>query len=142
MIPYSLTMRSNPADREQPQKAYANAQSRQILDINQFAAHITGHGCVYSRGDIAAILTMAVDCIKEQILAGNAVQLGDLGKFSARLTCKGAPSFEEFNSQAHIRKVNVRWAPGTLFKNLKDEAVFERVLTKDDLASAKKKAYN
>lgn len=141
MIPYSLSLRSNPMDIEQPKKAYANAQARQVLDINQFAAHITSHGCVYSRGDIAAILTMAVDCIREQVLAGNAVVLGDLGKFTARISSKGAKDFESFNTQSHIRKVNVRWVPGRTFQNLKEEATFERVLTLEGAANAKKEAY-
>ena len=141
MIPYSLSLRGNPADPDMPKRAYANAQSREVLDINKFAAHITSHGCVYSRADITAILTMAVDCIKEQILAGNSVVLGELGKFTARITSKGAKDFESFNAATNIRKVNIRWYPGKSLLNLKDAATFERVLTKEGEAEAKKNAY-
>ena len=51
------------------------------MDINRFAEHIASHGCVYKRADIVAILTMAVDCMREQLLGGQKIQLGDLGGF-------------------------------------------------------------
>ena len=62
-------------------KAYASAQYAEVMDINRFAEHIASHGCVYKRADIVAILTMAVDCMREQLLAGQKIQLGDLGGF-------------------------------------------------------------
>lgn len=133
-------MRSNPTDPEAAKKAYALAQASQVLDINDFAEHIITHGCVYAKGDLVGILTMTVDCIKEQLLAGNAVQLGDLGKFYLTLKSKGATSLEDF-SASNIKKVNPKWAPGSNFKNLKNEATFELKLTKKAEAAAKKEAY-
>lgn len=85
MINCSIVMRVNPLDKEAPKKAYACAQSTKTMDINQFAEHISTHGCVYSRADIAAILTMAVDCMRENILEGVLIKLGDLGDFSAAI---------------------------------------------------------
>ena len=70
MINCSIVMRINPLKKEEPKKAYACAQSTKKMDINQFAEHIATHGCVYSRADIAAILTMAVDCMRENLLDG------------------------------------------------------------------------
>lgn len=128
-------------DIEQPKKAYANVQARRVLNIDQFAEHITSHGCVYNRADISAILVMAVDCIKEQILEGNAVELGELGKFSPRITGKGAKDFETYNANANIKTLTIKWKPGVGLKNLKDKAEFERVLTREDEAKAKKEVY-
>ncbi|EKN07545.1 hypothetical protein HMPREF1077_02657 [Parabacteroides johnsonii CL02T12C29] len=54
----------NPQKKEEPKKAYACAQSSKTMNINQFAEHIATHGCVYSRADIAAILTMVVDWMR------------------------------------------------------------------------------
>ena len=134
-------MRGNPQDREQPEKAYANAQTNGTLDLNAFAEHIISHGSVYSKGDILAIITIAIACIQELVLNGWAIDLGDLGKFAPRISSKGAASFEEFNCAAHIKKVSIRWTPTKILKNLKDKATFQRVLTKTEEAKAKQKIY-
>ena len=68
MVNYSIVMRSNPMDADAAKKAYASAQYSEVMDINRFAEHIASHGCVYKRADIVAILTMAVDCMREQLL--------------------------------------------------------------------------
>lgn len=147
MIQYSLVLRGNPADREQPEKAYATAQTRQTYDIRGLADHIVSHGCVYDRGDIEAIVDKAVACIQELLLDGYAVQLGDLGKFSVTLSSKGAARFEDFNPAVHVKKVTALWSKGPAFKNfLKNESTaskvkFELALTKRQAALAKKSAY-
>ncbi|MBR3897510.1 MAG: DNA-binding protein, partial [Bacteroidaceae bacterium] len=98
MINYSIVMRrKNVADKESEKLAYATAQYNSVMTIDKFAAHIASHGCVYSRADIAAVLTLAVDCLYEQLLAGQKIELGDLGAFCISLNCKGADSAEEFN---------------------------------------------
>lgn len=134
-------MKGNPTDESAPKKAYAVAQSRRTLNLDEFAEHITSHGCVYSKGDILAILTMAVSCIREQALAGYAVQLGDLGKFYVTLTNKGADDFEKFSPLINIKKVAVKWQPGRDLKNLKQVASFERVLPTKEYNDAKKSKY-
>ena len=141
MINYSLSMRPNPMNKEAAKKAYAVAQAKETLDLDDFAEHITSHGCVYGKGDILAILTIAIACIKEQFLAGNVVKLGDLGKFYISLTSKGADSFEDFNALTNIKKVVMKWQPTALLKNLKNVATFNRVLSKKDDVEAKKDVY-
>lgn len=130
MINYSNVMRGNPADKTEAKKAFATAQYSEIMDLNKFATHIASHGCVYSRADITAVLTLAVDCIREQLLAGQKIQLGELGAFCVSLVCKGAESAEKFNPDVHITKVKVRWVPGSRFEDLTEEAEFNLVATR------------
>lgn len=111
------------------QRAYATAQYSEVMTIEQFAKHIATHGCVYSRADIAAILYMAVDCMREQLLEGKKIRLGDLGDFSVAITCNGAESAEKFNAQS-ITGLNVVWDCGTQFKNLLQDASFNLVATR------------
>ena len=68
MINYSTCMRGNPTDKDAAKKAYANAQYSQVMTLDKFCYHIASHGCVYSRADIQAILILAVDCLREQLL--------------------------------------------------------------------------
>jgi len=140
MINYSLSMMGNPSDPAAAKRAYARSQEKDVLDIDAFAEHIVSHGCVYSKGDIVGILTMAVSCIKENLLAGNSVQLGELGKFYISLKSIGARTYDDFTAD-NIKRVNVKYAPSTELKNLRRLAQFERVLTKKAEAEAKKTAY-
>ena len=130
MVNYSIVMRSNPMDVDAAKKAYASAQYAEVMDINRFAEHIASHGCVYKRADIVAILTMAVDCMREQLLGGQKIQLGDLGDFSIRINSIGAESPAAYNPAIHARKLNVNWSAGTRFQNLQEEAVFNLVATR------------
>mgnify|MGYP000228915591 FL=1 len=81
MINYSTCMRGNPTDKDAAKKAYANAQYSQVMTLDKFCYHIASHGCVYSRADIQAILILAVDCLREQLLNGQQIQMGDLAYF-------------------------------------------------------------
>ena len=82
---------------------------------------------MYRRADIAAVLTMAVDCLREMLLNGTKVQLGDLGNFYVTFSSEGALTANEFNPDIHIKKVNVNWERGIDFLNLKEDATFNQV---------------
>ena len=113
MINYSIFVKSSkPGTKKadiQETKAYGNSQVSEVFDINQFAKHITDHGCVYDRADVAAVLTTAVDCLRELLLAGKKIRLGDMGDFYPSLKTKGATLAEDFNA-TNILAVNVQSA--------------------------------
>ena len=115
-------------------KAYAIAQYSDVMNIEKFARHISTHGCVYSRADISAILYLAVDCMREQLLEGKKIRLGDLGDFSINLSSKGADTAEKFSSQ-YITGVNVIWEPGMEFKTLFADAEFNLVASRSAQAA-------
>ena len=69
---------------------------------------------MYSRADIAAILYLTVDCMREQLLEGKKIRLGDLGDFSVSLSSKGVEDPNAFNAQ-NITGVKVIWEPGAEF---------------------------
>ena len=111
------------------QKAFAVAQYAEVMNIEKFAKHISTHGCVYSRADISAILYMAVDCMREQLLEGKKIRLGDLGDFYVSLSSKGAENANAFTAQ-NITDVKVQWEPGSDFKTLIDDAEFNLVASR------------
>ena len=115
-------------------KAYAIAQYSDVMNIEKFARHISTHGCVYSRADISAILYLAVDCMREQLLEGKKIRLGDLGDFSINLTSKGADTADKFSAQ-NITGVNVVWDPGMEFKSLLADAEFNLVASRNAQAA-------
>ncbi|MCQ2239798.1 MAG: DNA-binding protein [Bacteroidaceae bacterium] len=115
--------------KTEKQHAYAIAQYADVMNIEKFARHISSHGCVYSRADISAILYMAVDCMREMLLEGKKIRLGDLGDFSVSLASKGAESADKFSAQ-NITAVNVNWECGAEFKNLLADAEFNLVASR------------
>lgn len=123
-------MRGNPMNSSAEKKAYGCAQYTELMNLNEFAEHIAGHGCVYSRADIAAILTMAVDCMRELLLQGQRITLGDLGVFSISLNSVGADTADAYNPSIHVKRVKVNWSCGDRFLNLLDDATFNLVPTR------------
>ena len=107
-------------------KAYGTAQVHEVLDLDQFAEHISEHNSPFSKGTVKGILCDAVSCLREQLLAGNKVSLGDLGAFHVELACEGAVTTDDFSAE-NIKAVNVRWTPGKRFKNLRQDATFQLV---------------
>ena len=139
MINYSIAIMSTKpgtkkADITQT-KAYGTSQVHEVLDLNKFCQHIADHNSPFSKGTVKGILTDAVACLREQLLAGNKVNLGDLGSFYCELSTEGAKTTEDFNA-SYIKDVNVVWLPGKEFKNLRSEATFQLVPSREAQADA------
>ena len=145
MIDYSIAIMSAQPGTKRADitetKAHGTAQVREVLSLDKFAEHITAHGCVYDKADITAVITKAVSCIREEILAGNKVVLGDLGAFYPELQTKGATLAEEFTTD-NILAVNVRWIPGEDFQDLRDVATFQLKPTREAQKEANKALKN
>ena len=77
---------------------------------------------------------MAVDCMREMLLEGKKIRLGDLGDFSLLLSSKGAETADKFTAQ-NITNVKVQWEPGQQFKNLLDDAEFNLVASRSAQAA-------
>ena len=139
MINYSIAIQSTKPGTKKAQitetKAYGVAQVSEVVDINGFAKHIANHGCVYGKGDIVGLLTIAVGCLRELMLEGKRVKLGDLGDFQPRLKTEGAVTTKDFTI-GNIKAVNIGWTPGKEFENLRNEATFQLVPTRKAQADA------
>ena len=137
-IPYSLILRqAKPGKPEEGNKTYAQAQYAQVLSINDMAKHMSSHGSKYSKGDILAVVTQLVECLREQILLGNRVEIGDLGTFYASIIGEAANNAESWNTSL-IEDVKVRWAPSSQFDSLINDATFEFVGSRKSQAEARK----
>lgn len=140
MINYSIAMLGNPAKKQDPKKAYGVAQYTEKMTLSEFSEHISSHGSTYDAEDVEAILGKAVKCLREMLLAGKKVELGKLGEFYVTLHGKGTELAKDYNPATCVEKVNVVWTPGSLFENLKKEATFSFVASRNEQAEAKRKA--
>lgn len=123
-INYSLSARKNPQKQDEPAKYYATAQSNGTIPFQEFCEHVASHGCVYSKGDVQAVTEKVINCLKEKLLEGYQVDLGDLGKFSVSLSSRGASEVETFLPNSNITKVRARWKPVGLISNLKAASLY------------------
>lgn len=116
--------------------------------LSTFAQHIADHGCSYDAADIYAILTKAVQCIRELCMEGYRVQLGDLGTFYASIKSQDTVPVSEYATvgftASNITDIQVKLRAGDALKDLRDEMTLVQVLTRqqqaDYLASQKETA--
>lgn len=140
MINYSIAMMGNPAKPDDPKKAYGVAQYTEKMTLEKFSEHISEHNNVYDAEDVQAILSKAVKCLREMLLAGKKVELGKLGEFYVTLQGKGTETASKYNPDICVEKVNVVWVPGKSFENLKENAVFNIVANRDEQRAAIRRA--
>lgn len=127
MINVSIVKKANPQKPDDPKKAYGVAQYSEKMTLADFAEHISSHNSVYDKADITAVLTKAVSCMRENLLAGKKIELGDLGEFFIAVSSVGVDNAEDYNPAIHVKAVNVNWTPGEKFQNLIDDATFTTV---------------
>ena len=84
---------------------FATAQYTEVMTIEKFARHIADHGTTYSRADTAAILYMAVDCMRESSCwrARRSASASPAGDFSVAPSSKGAETAEVHSAEHPAR---------------------------------------
>ncbi len=142
MIQFSKTIKKNLQDPTEPAKTYATAQSRGIWQITDLARHMAAHGTPLSRGTITAVITDMVSCMREALLDGYILHMGDLGNFYAMIKSRGVcESVEDEDTHkkpvftaADIYDVTLRFDAGREFESMMEDAEFTEVLTKNEQA--------
>ena len=134
-IQYSVAMMANPMKPEEAKKAYANLQLTGIVDINELANHITEHNSVFSKGTVVGVLTELSVCMRELILQGYKILLGEIGTFAPAISSEGAETKEDF-SATNIKTMGINFQPGIAFDNLRRDAQFQKTITRKAAAAA------
>ena len=129
MINYSVYMMIPTFSKDETPKAYAKNQVSEIWSLEKFAKHISDHNGVYSRGTVKGVISDMCECLVEQLLNENKIQLGELGTFGISISSVGAESIEKFTSK-NIKAVNILFAPGEEFENLLHRAEFNLVASR------------
>ena len=123
ILKYKLVTRINPQNKSEQPKWYAKAVQDRTIDFEGLVTHMSEHNSPYSRGVIHGVLTDMLDCVKELLLDGKSVRIGDLGLFSVGLKTRGAKTREKWTVATHVQGVtlNVRntktWSNAELRKN-------------------------
>ena len=83
MIELYLSKVTENSETEQAGKIYARVSYKESMDIHDMAAHMAKHNTAFSEGLIVGVLTDFVKCVREMVLDGNTVKVGNLAIFKA-----------------------------------------------------------
>ncbi len=83
MIELYLSKVTETSETEQAGKLYARVSYKQTMDLHDMAHHMAEHNTAFSEGLIVGVLTDFVKCVREMVLNGNTVKVGNLAIFKA-----------------------------------------------------------
>ncbi len=100
---------------------YATVVTDREMNFEEFVDHISSHNSPYSRGTVHGVMMDMLDCLKELILDGKSVRLGDLGLFSIGMKSHGELTKEKVSAASvediHLIVRNTRsWSNSELKK--------------------------
>ncbi len=106
------------------------------VDLDGLAKHMASHNTPFSQGAIRGVLKDMCDCIKEIMLDGKKVKLGDLAIFSLGVHGRPSATEEELSPNTNIKTLSFR-AMGTGQLSLRgttliDQATWKRYPNKTE----------
>lgn len=137
MIKYSMVKRGNPQKKRNPGKYYPVAQSTETEKLEDFCKR--AGTTVYGNAQLLANIPIYADAIRDALLQGRIVDLGELGRFSITLKGAGAESPEKYNPKTQIKEVCFHWEPGWNKKKFLQDASFKKVVSRKQEKIQKKK---
>ena len=89
MIELYLSKVTESSESEQAGKLYARVSYKETMGIHEMAEHMAHHNTAFSEGLIVGVLTDFVKCVREMVLSGNTVKVGNLAIFKATVESNG-----------------------------------------------------
>ena len=89
MIELYLSKVTESSETETAGKMYARVSYKQTMDLHDMAQHMAEHNTAFSEGLIVGVLTDFVKCVREMVLNGNTVKVGNLAIFKATVESNG-----------------------------------------------------
>jgi predicted histone-like DNA-binding protein len=90
-----------------------------VIDMKGLAERISKTSSL-SRGDIYSVLIQLGDAMTMELLEGNQVQVGEIGKFVPKFSAKAVNTLEEVDAST-IKRVFADFSPSVEFRKKMDE---------------------
>jgi predicted histone-like DNA-binding protein len=90
---------------------YPKVVHRSTLNLRGLAQHIADHGSPYTPDIVYGVLTKMVSCLVELVEQGMGVKLDGLGIFHPTLESKGAETPINYDINANLQGVHIRFRP-------------------------------
>ena len=136
MAIYLQSYKNNNAKSSTAGMYYYAVKNIDTVDLDGLAEHMSNHNTPFSQGAIRGVLKDMCDCIKEIMLDGKKVKLGDLAIFSLGVHSLPASKEEELSPKTNIKSLSFR-AMGTGQLSLRgtsliDQATWKRYPSKTE----------
>ena len=124
MIRYKKYQNKNTASKTYGQ--WYGRAVHELMEFDEFVAHMAKHHCVYSEGTIRGVLIEMEVCLREMLLEGKAVRFDDLGIFKLGLETAGRATAGDFTAN-DVKAVRMNLFLGRRFRarHLFEDAVFK-----------------
>lgn len=116
-------MRKDPLDKDAAPKYYPVQKTIKMIDETTVAEQIADETTLNPAEALMAIRQLRKVLLRE-LMNSNSVKLGNWGSFGITLSTEGADNRESVKA-THVKKVNVRFTPGTEMKASLNRAQFE-----------------
>lgn len=126
MISISISEKVNPFAPDEPRKFYGITKSNGTINIRQLARQISKETSL-GNPDVMAVIEALLQDIPEYLLDGKIVNLGDFGTFRLTVSGEGSATLEEYSTSL-IKKTNLNFRAGKVFKDLLNSAVFQKAV--------------
>ncbi len=121
-IVYTKIQRINPQNPEADKKWFITPKRLALKTVKEVAECVSKNTTL-SRGEVALVIDELQDTIKNYLLDGYTVQMGDWGSFLLTLNCEGAETELDCTSDK-IQSVNIRFRPGSELRQAVNQAKF------------------
>lgn len=125
MVNITIIQKVNPRAPLEPRKYYGSTKAAGTVDIRQLANQISKETTL-GVPDVIAVIEALLQDIPEYLLDGRIVKLGDFGTFRLTVSGEGVENLDDYSVNL-IRKTNLRFLGGKVFKNVLKLAVFTKV---------------
>lgn len=88
----------------------------ELMEFDEFINHMAQHHCAFSEATIKGVLIEMQTCLRELLLEGKAVRMGDLGIFKIGLRTKPSAEAKDFNAHENIKGVRMNLFLGKRFR--------------------------
>ncbi len=105
-------------------KWYARLKADKVVSFPGLVEHMAAHNSPFTEGTITAVLTDMLACIKELILDGKSVRLGDLGILSVQISSTPADTAADWSPSTNVKNLHLvvrntkSWANSELRKDV------------------------
>lgn len=105
---------------------YASANVTGKMDFRAICERIADRSTA-SDGDVELVLRGLIHAMREAMMRGESVQLGDLGYFQAIIGSTGSVEEKDFNVSM-IKKPRIVFRPGAVLRDMVTKMNFERIV--------------
>jgi predicted histone-like DNA-binding protein len=136
-VNYKSILRQNPLNREEKPKHYVMLEVKETLGLESIS-RLVSDGSTLRESDIYAVLISVLNLLGNQLATGNAIELGDIGKFSLVCNSEGVATEEEVSHHL-IKRVKIRFSPGRRLKDVLNNLRFNKIPKPKEAVKPKKK---